>query len=96
VRVIYDPVSLFYFPCVSWVRTWLICLLLFRCGGEQLDFEDENPEDDEGQSSESEHEEQEESGSEGDQFEDAMEKLVISDAPAVSVSTWMCFKPYEW
>jgi diphthamide biosynthesis protein 3 len=60
--------------------------LVFNYGGGQLDFEDEKPEDDEGKSSESEHEQDEDSGSEGDQFEDAMEKLVISDTPAIPPS----------
>jgi diphthamide biosynthesis protein 3 len=62
-----------------------VCLLLFNHVGGQLDFEDEKREDGEGESSESEHEEDEDSGSEGDQFEDAMEKLVISDTPAISI-----------
>jgi hypothetical protein len=59
--------------------------LVFNYGGGQLDFEDEKPEDDEGKSRESEHEQDEDSGSEGDQFEDAMEKLVI-DTPAIPPS----------
>ena len=68
------------------MQTRLVCLLLLNYGGGQLDFEDEKCEDGEGESSENEHEEDEDSGSEGDQFEDAMEKLVISDTPAIPVS----------
>ena len=60
------------------MQTRLVCLLLFNYGGGQLDFEDEKPEDGES--------EDEDSGSDGDQFEDAMEKLAISDTPTVPVS----------
>ena len=50
----------------------------------QLDFEDEEPDEEESQSEEDDKE-SDDSGSEGDHFEDAMEKLVISDRedPAV-------------
>jgi len=68
------------------VATCPSCSLIVRVIYDPLDFEDGKPEDDEGKSSESEHEQDEDSGSEGDQFEDAMEKLVISDTPAIPPS----------
>jgi hypothetical protein len=53
----------------------------------QLDFEDEDPPDDEEEpAGQEEEEEEDESGSEGDRFEDAMERLSISEVhPAANV-----------
>ncbi|KIM87904.1 hypothetical protein PILCRDRAFT_814604 [Piloderma croceum F 1598] len=60
------------------VATCPSCSLIVRVIYDPLDFEDEKPEDGES--------EDEDSGSDGDQFEDAMEKLAISDTPTVPVS----------
>lgn len=52
----------------------------------QLDFEDEEPEEeDESQSEEEDNSKSDESGSEGDNFEDAMEKLDISGRDVATV-----------
>ncbi|KAF7986679.1 hypothetical protein HWV62_20182 [Athelia sp. TMB] len=60
------------------VATCPSCSLIIRVIFDPLDFEDEEPDEVESQSGEDDSE-SDDSGSEGDHFEDAMEKLVIFD-----------------
>ncbi|KZP06705.1 zf-CSL-domain-containing protein [Athelia psychrophila] len=68
------------------VATCPSCSLIIRVIFDPLDFEDEEPEEeDESQSEEEDNSKSDESGSEGDNFEDAMEKLDISGRDVATV-----------
>lgn len=53
---------------------------------QQLDFEDESPDDEGSASQESEEDEEEDDNSDDDQFEDALEKLTLTEPSAALVA----------
>ncbi|OJA09998.1 hypothetical protein AZE42_03816 [Rhizopogon vesiculosus] len=67
------------------IATCPSCSLIIRVVYDPLDFEDEPPDDEESVSEESEDDEEQEddSDTDADQFEDALEKLTLTESPAV-------------
>ncbi|KAG1875924.1 hypothetical protein C8R48DRAFT_591659 [Suillus tomentosus] len=68
------------------IATCPSCSLIIRVVYDPLDFEDESPDDEGSASQESEEDEEEDDNSDDDQFEDALEKLTLTEPSAALVA----------